>query len=173
MAARQLCKFQSNWKSTNPNLKASRLHAKSCDGTIVSLVNRGSGFMRWRFSDTVGGRFVCAHPMAVQCHTCHVCLSWIITDRTKYITCSAPRHYLNQCRPIVRYTNRHKHNDFLSGKLTCVGCKPVAIVVPKWIISSHPSAAYIRRWTRSSLIQVMACRLFGAKPLPEPMLEYC
>ena len=24
-----------------------------------------------------------------------------------------------------------------------------------------------------ALVQVMACRLVGAKPLPEPMLEYC
>ena len=31
---------------------------------------------------------------------------------------------------------------------------------------------YIRQWTRSSLIQVMAWHLFGAKPLPEPMLIY-
>ena len=29
------------------------------------------------------------------------------------------------------------------------------------------------QWTGSSLVQVMACRLFGAKPLPEPMLVYC
>ena len=33
-----------------------------------------------------------------------------------------------------------------------------------------PSAAYVRRWTGCALVQVMACRLFGAKPLPEPML---
>ena len=31
----------------------------------------------------------------------------------------------------------------------------------------------MRQWTGSSLFQVMACRLFGAKPLPEPMLIYC
>ena len=31
----------------------------------------------------------------------------------------------------------------------------------------------MRQWTRSTLVQVMACRLFGAKPLPEPMLPYC
>ena len=37
----------------------------------------------------------------------------------------------------------------------------------------HPSAAYMRQWTGSSLIQVMACRLFARKPLPEPMLIYC
>ena len=35
------------------------------------------------------------------------------------------------------------------------------------------SAAYMRQWTESSLLQVMACRLFGAKPLPEPALAYC
>ena len=33
-----------------------------------------------------------------------------------------------------------------------------------------PSAAYMRQCTWSSLVQVMACRLFGAKPLPEPIL---
>ena len=44
---------------------------------------------------------------------------------------------------------------------------------PQLVNSSPPSAAYTRRWTGSSLVQVMACRLFGAKPLPEPMLVYC
>ena len=39
--------------------------------------------------------------------------------------------------------------------------------------SSPPSAAYMRRWTGLSLVQVMACRLLGAKPLPEPILAYC
>ena len=34
------------------------------------------------------------------------------------------------------------------------------------------SAAYLRRRTGSALVQVMYCRLFGAKPLSEPMLEY-
>ena len=39
--------------------------------------------------------------------------------------------------------------------------------------SSSPGAAYMRRRTGSTLVQVMACRLFGAKPLPEPMMAYC
>ena len=38
--------------------------------------------------------------------------------------------------------------------------------------SSRPSDAYMCRWTGSSLVQIMACHLFGAKPLSEPMLEY-
>ena len=31
----------------------------------------------------------------------------------------------------------------------------------------------MRRQPRISLVQIMACRLFGAKPLSEPMLDYC
>ena len=36
--------------------------------------------------------------------------------------------------------------------------------------SSPPGATYIRQWTGTALVHVMACRLFGAKPLSEPML---
>ena len=36
-----------------------------------------------------------------------------------------------------------------------------------------PCAAYIRLWTGLSLVQIMTCRLFGAKSLPEQMLAYC
>ena len=39
--------------------------------------------------------------------------------------------------------------------------------------SSPPIAAYMRPWTESTLVQIMACRLVGAKPLSEPMLEFC
>ena len=40
------------------------------------------------------------------------------------------------------------------------------------VYSRQPSDAYMRRRTRPSLVQIMACRLFGAKPLSEPMLMY-
>ena len=35
------------------------------------------------------------------------------------------------------------------------------------------NAAYMHQWTGSALVQVMACHLLGAKPLPEPMVSYC
>ena len=35
--------------------------------------------------------------------------------------------------------------------------------------SSPPSTAYMRQWIGSALLQIMALRLFGAKPLSEPM----
>ena len=33
--------------------------------------------------------------------------------------------------------------------------------------------AYMHHQMRPSLVQIMACRLFGAQPLSEPMLDYC
>ena len=39
--------------------------------------------------------------------------------------------------------------------------------------SSPPSVAYMRQWIGSALFQIMACRLFGAKPSYKPMLAYC
>ena len=44
---------------------------------------------------------------------------------------------------------------------------------PQYVNSSPPSAAYMHQWTESTWVQVMACRLFSAKPLPEPILPYC
>ena len=43
----------------------------------------------------------------------------------------------------------------------------------KHVNSSPTSAAYMRQWTAKTLLQVMACHLFGAKPLPEPMMTCC
>ena len=39
--------------------------------------------------------------------------------------------------------------------------------------SSPPSAIYLCCWTGSALMQIMACRLFSAKSLPEPMPTCC
>ena len=44
---------------------------------------------------------------------------------------------------------------------------------PRGHCRSAPSAAYVRQWICSALCQIMACRLFGANPLSEPMLVYC
>ena len=39
--------------------------------------------------------------------------------------------------------------------------------------NSPPSGAYMHQGIRVALVQKMACRLFGAKPLSKPMLGYC
>ena len=43
----------------------------------------------------------------------------------------------------------------------------------RWINSLRPSDANMRHKPRPSLVQIMACRLAGAKPLSETMPEYC
>ena len=47
----------------------------------------------------------------------------------------------------------------------------ICLTRPHWVNSSPPG--YMRQWIGSALVRVMACHLFGAKPLPEPMLVYC
>ena len=39
--------------------------------------------------------------------------------------------------------------------------------------SAPPSAVYMRQWIGSVLVHITACCLFGAKPLPKPVLGYC
>ena len=39
--------------------------------------------------------------------------------------------------------------------------------------SSPPSAAYMRQWISSLLVQIMTCRLLGPKPLCNPVLGHC
>ena len=36
-----------------------------------------------------------------------------------------------------------------------------------------PSATYMCQWIALTLVEIMACRLFGAKQLSKPMLGYC
>ena len=49
----------------------------------------------------------------------------------------------------------------------------ICVTRPQWVNMSPLSVAYMHQLTGSSLVQVMACCLFGTKPLPEPMLAYC
>ena len=55
-----------------------------------------------------------------------------------------------------------------------IACEMVAILSRhQYVNSSPPSAVYMRQRIGSALVQVMACRLFGAKPLPNLVLAYC
>ena len=74
-----------------------------------------------------------------------------------HFTCRNSRHHhwMAHWRVLISYDIRVK-----LGGLTPINSYP-------------PSAVYTRLWNGSALVQVMACRLFGAKPLLEPMLAYC
>ena len=49
----------------------------------------------------------------------------------------------------------------------------VSVMKPSHINSSPHSAAYFRQWIGWALVQIRACRLFGAQALSKPMLSYC
>ena len=49
----------------------------------------------------------------------------------------------------------------------------ICVTRPQWVNSSPPSATYMRQWIGSALVEIMACRLFAAKPLSKPRLDYC
>ena len=48
----------------------------------------------------------------------------------------------------------------------------IYVTQPQWVNTSKPSASYMRQWIRWALVQIMACHLFGAKPLSKPLLDY-
>ena len=61
-------------------------------------------------------------------------------------------------------------------------CSSDTVAILKYIVYASvcykinplsPSDAYMRRQPRPSLVQIMACHLFGAKLLSEPEMEYC
>ena len=91
------------------------------------------------------------------------------------------RYYLMmQHQPIVKRVNgthewAHRPYQLLSAPYHCCLYKhrrqdERQPLISSCVHSNPPSPAYMRQWTGSALVQVMACRLFGAKPLPEPML---
>ena len=58
--------------------------------------------------------------------------------------------------------------DRIITTLPCIGLSHLPLM-PHICVSN---AAYMRQWIGSAMVQIMACHLFGAKPLSYPMLEY-
>ena len=65
------------------------------------------------------------------------------------------------------------HLETLLLKRTITFWKNNPIVKGLIVNSSPPSATYMCQWIGSALVQIMACCLFGAKPLSNPTLGYC
>ena len=109
--------------------------------------------------------------------------SWKTNARLSFIVNIMTADDLNQCWHFNHWNPRNKLRWNFNQNTTIfiqentfenVGCETVAILsCPQCFNSSLPSATYIRQWIWSALVQIMACRLFGAKPLSKPMLGYC
>ena len=58
--------------------------------------------------------------------------------------------------------------------MCCCGMFILSYRTSYYTINSYPpNVTYMRQRTGSALVQIMACRLFGAKPLREQLLAYC
>ena len=84
---------------------------------------------------------------------------WKIWNSQSALThCHWARQYLSG----TKYFEQHCSKHWLSASLASTH-----------INSSPPSAAYMCQWIGSVVVQIMACRLFSAKTLPQPILGYC
>ena len=75
---------------------------------------------------------------------------------------------------------RFSHMEFKFVRCNMVLTEPMdcnglinRVLLRQAVNSSPPSAACMRQLIGSALVQIMACRPFGAKPLSKPMLSYC
>ena len=106
-------------------------------------------------------RFVQYHVILDSYLTASDCTYWFDTHR--YVT---PRKGFSY---IFRYGDAAIWRACIGNTIKMI-CDQFSLL---YLNSSPPSDAYMRQWIGAALVQIMARRLFGAKPLSEPMLGYC
>ena len=109
--------------------------------------------------------------------TCHHHTWWIHLKKRTY---SAPSHYLSQGWLVID-TNTQSHHNEISVNMyriykrynySLISLKYELSFVHAWMINSPPDITFRHQWGEPSLLQVMACHLFGAKSLPEQMVTF-
>ena len=80
---------------------------------------------------------------------------------------SANEAILMKMGKLIIWTKTYQCVHFMTGILYTIA------IIHIHFHAFMPCDAYMRQQTRPSLVQIMAWRLFGAKPLSEPMLAYC
>ena len=139
-----------------------------------SIPNIFNGCCAWRWSDsaTQGGvsLYIETGPRK---HCVKTLIIWLLS--TSEVTLKNTEDWINWkliihqelwhvCVPLGQY-------DSMLGQIQYEFQHSLAWA--KLVNSSHLSATYMWQWSGSVLLQVMTCRLFGTKPLPEPMLTHC
>ena len=86
-------------------------------------------------------------------------------------------YYLNHCSELdpdkQTLWNVHQNTSFSFKKIHFIMSISAILFRLQCVNSSPPNAAHMHHWNGSALVQVMACCLFGTKPLPASMLAYC
>ena len=141
-----------HWFSTNSN----SLEIKSGNGMWFKLGEN--------FQHCLGHWDICHAFMVVQ----HDSVQLIAMTHFKSINSCALKYFLFRVKGVGLFVT----------KPTCLLILWFYKIKNNFMLSSSfnstsPTAACLRQWMGSALVEIMACRLLGAKPLSEPMLSYC
>ena len=112
-------------------------------------------------------RGICLRAMSQEVLIKLICLS-VFKDNTFKITAISPRRSMKLWYILRIYQWKLTIPSFL-----CLMNTYSNVHACTSLNSSPPSDGYIRQWIGWALVQIMVCRLFGAKPLSKPMLGYC
>ena len=97
-------------------------------------------------------------------------MAWLMFG-AKPLPKSIMNHYLLNHWEQTSVTFEVKYREFLHGKVIwkCF----LKLITCEFVDTLRPGDVYMRLWTGSSLVQVIAWCQEVVKPLPEPMLSYC
>ena len=112
------------------------------------------------------------------------CKWWVSLNSQRSIQLSKTIHYSDvtwglmqfislATRLFVQYLLHANNKENIKAFITCPAPQTNGFPSQRAINSLRPSDAYVRQTNMPTLLQIMACRLLGAKPLSEPMLPYC
>ena len=80
----------------------------------------------------------------------------------------------NHQQIIPSWNKRHDDSMTWNPLMSRNNIKYEDVIIFFWkILHSIIHFTYVCQWTGLALVQILACRLDGAKPLSEPMLTYC
>ena len=88
---------------------------------------------------------------------------------TKYTTVLCTKYCALHYRIIVIGCTGSHHLQHNFSQNNCISLSVIYVFVN----SILTSAAYMRQWIMWASVKIMACRLFGTKPLSKPILCYC
>ena len=141
-----------------------QMHCGICEIGLLSLITapsplRHKGLNGWHFMHSI---FLCCASLKEK-------LSILIKMSPKFL----PKGLLDNKTALVQIMAWCCQSATLYLKQCLRSMMPYGFCRPQFVNSLRPSDANRRHQPRPSLVQIIACCLFGTKPLSEPMLEYC
>ena len=144
---------------------------------------------------TMGGNTMCSSHVNITCHDIPKFVTWLDCKNSKCSTLNTFTRYqlwphemcpTLHCNMISHYhqwvsmtTQDLQQDSFVSHAsvrwmvLRIMFLSQQIFTVKNNVNSSPPTAAYLCQRIGSTLVLIMACHLFGAKPLSKSMLGYC